>query len=234
MVVAPLQTLATRRLMATSESTRARRFALPDLEDERAESSIQAFLDGPEIRRRRPPRPEDGAVSDRRTGDGSATGSLPGSAAPAVTPGRTRRGVELRSLPGRLEWNAALERESLRARRYGRPASVAIVEIRHERPGMSVEPWLRTLTGPISRALREESRSTDLVARVASTRFQLLLPETNEAGAERLAMRLAGRCREQLRTTAAPVLIRVSVAGTGAGDSLEDALRQALRSIEAA
>jgi GGDEF domain-containing protein len=210
MVVAPLQTLATRRLMATSESTRARRFALPDLEDERAESSIQAFLDGPEIRRRRPARPEDGAVSDRRTG------------------------VELRSLPGRLEWNAALERESLRARRYGRPASVAIVEIRHERPGMSVEPWLRTLTGPISRALREESRSTDLVARVASTRFQLLLPETNEAGAERLAMRLAGRCREQLRTTAAPVLIRVSVAGTGAGDSLEDALRQALRSIEAA
>jgi GGDEF domain-containing protein len=216
-----------RRLKATSESTRARRFALPDLEDERAESSIQAFLDGPEVRRRRPAtRTEEGAAADRRT--------MAGSAGPAVTAGRARRSVELRSLPGRLEWNAALERESLRARRYGRPASVAIVELRHERPGTSVEPWLRTLTGPISRALREESRATDLVARVASTRFQLLLPETNEAGAERLAVRLAGRCREHLRSTAAPVMIRVSVAGTGAGDTLQDALRQALRAIEAA
>ena len=32
--------------MATSESTRARRFALPDLRDERTSESIEAFLEG--------------------------------------------------------------------------------------------------------------------------------------------------------------------------------------------
>jgi len=212
------------RSTATSESSRARRFALPDLDDERAESAIQAFLEGPEVRRRRPiARPNDARPEE-----------TPG--APRVTPPapRARRASELRSLPGRLEWNAALERESLRAGRYGRPASVAIVELRHERPGQSVEPWLRMLAGPIARALLEDSRATDLVARVASARFQLLLPETTEAGAERLAVRLANRCRDHIQTTAAPVTIRVSFAGTRAQDSLQDALRQALRAIEAA
>jgi len=108
------------------------------------------------------------------------------------------------------------------------------VELRHEQPGQSIEPWLRLLAGPIARALREDSRSTDLVARVASTRFQLLLPETNAAGAERLAVRLASRCHDHIRATPAPVGIRVSVAGAGPRDTLEDALRQALRAIEAA
>lgn len=149
-------------------------------------------------------------------------------------PKPARSANELRTLPGRLEWNAAVARESTRAARYGRPAAVAIVELKPDRPGAEVDPWLRTIAGPIARALRQDSRATDLVARVASTRFQMLLPETDEAGASRLAERVSETCRTFIRGTGAPVAVRVCVAGTGLDNSLHEALQDALRAIEAA
>lgn len=142
--------------------------------------------------------------------------------------------MDLRSIPGRLEWNAAMERESARAARYRRPAAVAIVELKPERAGLSVDPWIRTVAGPIARAIRRDSRATDLVARVADARFQILLPETSEAGAEHLAQRVAAACRTVIANAAVPAAVRVSVAGTGMDDTLQDALAHALRSIEAA
>jgi hypothetical protein len=220
------------RPLATSESTRTRRFALPDLVDERTGASIEAFLDGPEIRRRRKvPK----VVADPAPADGAITTALaPSPAAALRATGPARPSTELRTLPGRLEWNAALARESVRAARYARPAAVAIVELKPDRPGGEVEPWLRSLAGPISRALRHDCRATDLVARVASTRFQMLLPETSEEGAAALAERVAEQCRSLIQGTGAPVAVRVSVAGTGLEDTLDDALAHALRSIEAA
>jgi hypothetical protein len=174
--------------MATSESTRARRFALPDLDDERTGESIEAFLEGPEVRRGRPaPRPEMRVAPPPR-----ASGDL-----------RT-------------------------------PAAVAIVELMPDRAGQSLDPWLKSIAGPIARTLRSDSRATDLVARVASTRFQMLLPETSEAGAERLAERVLEGCRTLIESTGAPMSIRVSVAGTGLDTALPAALAEALRSLEAA
>jgi GGDEF domain-containing protein len=122
----------------------------------------------------------------------------------------------------------------VRASRYRRPASVAIVELKAERDGVKIDPFMPALAGPLARAIRQDSRATDLVARVAAARFQLLLPETNEAGAERLAERLAERCRAHIAATGAPVSVRVSVAGTGLDDTLHEALAQALQAIEAA
>lgn len=127
-----------------------------------------------------------------------------------------------------------MERESARAARYRRPAAVAIVELKAQGAAQSVEPWLKSLAGPIARVLRGDSRATDLVARVASARFQILLPETNEAGAERLAERVGAGCRAFIESTGAPVTVRISVAGTGLEASLTDALADALRAIEAA
>ena len=145
-----------------------------------------------------------------------------------------KRSTELRTLPGRLEWNLAMARESARAKRYGNPAAVAIVELRHRDAKTDVTPFMRALAGPISRVLREDTRGTDLVARVATGRFQVLMPETNEAGAERLGERLAAGCRTYIERTGSPVTVRVSVAGTGLQDSLQDALAHALHAIEAA
>lgn len=224
--------LPTRRPKATSESNRARRFALPNLHDERTESSIQAFLEGPDVRRGRPAtrRAEASPADDSTPGDAIAP-SRPTSVAGGEPP---KRPTELRTLPGRLEWNAAMARESGRAKRYGRPASVAIVELRHDDGKIDVSPFMRALAGPISRLLREDTRGTDLVARVATGRFQVLMPETTESGAERLGERLAGGCRAHLERTGSPLNVRVSVAGTGLQDSLQDALAHALRAIEAA
>lgn len=214
--------------MATSESTRARRFALPDLADERTGESIEAFLEGPDVRRRRPP---SRLALDAPGASREADSTVPTAYGPPAAP---RPSADLRRLPGRLEWNAALDRESARAARYRRPASVAIVELKAERANQPVDPFLPSLAGPIARAIREDSRATDLVARVASARFQILLPETTEAGAERLAERVAASCRRHIASTGAPVTVRVSVAGTGLDDSLHEALAHALRTIEAA
>ena len=203
--------------MATSESTRARRFALPDLDDERTGESIEAFLEGPEVRRHRrvPSAPDAALLALRR-------------AAPAPS------STALRTTAGRLEWNAALERESARAARYDRPVSVAIVELKSSRADASIDPWLQAIAGPVARLLRDGSRSTDLVARVASTRFQVLLPETPEEGASHFAERVGAGCRTYVQSTGAPVSVRISVAAANREQSLHEALANALRSIEAA
>jgi GGDEF domain-containing protein len=201
--------------LATSESTRARRFALPDLADERTGESIEAFLEGPNVRH-------------------SRRASRPDPTSRALVPAPPRQAIDLRSMPGRLEWNAALERESARAARYGRPAAVAIVELKPARSGGSMDLWIRTVAGPIARALRHDSRATDLVARVADARFQILLPETSESGAEQLAQRVTVACRAVIERAAVPATVRVSVAGTGVEGTLEDALASALQAIAAA
>ena len=228
----------TRRPLATSESTRARRFALPDLKDERTGESIEAFLEGPDFRRSRPVSRAVVEVPDDEADQQPDLHPVPHAASLDLVaqrvPGPARSSNDLRTLPGRLEWNAAVARESTRAARYGRPAAVAIVELKPDRPGAEVDPWLRTIAGPIARALRQDSRATDLVARVASTRFQMLLPETDEAGAARLAERVAVTCRAFIQGTGAPVAVRVCVAGTGLDNSLHQALEDALRAIEAA
>jgi PleD family two-component response regulator len=141
---------------------------------------------------------------------------------------------DIRTIPGRLEFAAALERESLRSARYGRPASVAIVELIPERQNQSIDIWLRSLAGPVSRTLRQSTRATDLVARVANTRFQVLLPETHEQGAGRFAERLSSACQTSIDTTGAPVAVRVTVAVATPDHSLEEALEHALATIEAA
>ena len=197
--------------------------------DERTEESIEAFLQGPEVRRHR--------CAAKRRRRKPATTQTP-NVAVQVSQSRKvvmpRMATDIRSLPGRLEWNAALERESLRAARYGRPAAVAIVELLSERMNAAVDPWMRVLAGPIATTLRAGSRATDLVARVATTRFQVLLPETPETGAGRFAERISRACRDSIDHAGAPVTLRVSVASATTEHPLHEALADALRSIEAA
>ena len=222
-----------RRTNGARPNGRGRRFALPDMAaDRRADEAIEAFLEGPELRRHKP------APKRRRRKPGApgAQAGAPTSVQVAERPFvvMPRPSTDIRSMPGRLEWNAALERESLRALRYGRPAAVAIVELVGERPNAPVDPWMRILAGPIASTLRGGSRATDLVARVATARFQVLLPETHEAGAGRFAERMTSACRDSIEDAGAPIALRVCVATSTADHSLHEALEEALRSIEAA
>src|SRR5262249_11105252 len=144
--------------------------------------------------------------------------------------GAIRPVTDIRTIPGRLEFGAALERESLRAARYGRPASVAIVELVPERASQQIDIWLRSIAGPVSRTLRQSARSTDLVARMASARFHVLLPETPEAGAGRFAERVSTACQSSIDDAGAPLAVRVTVAVATPDHSLEEALAHALQS----
>ena len=223
--------------MAATRSSRAR-FALPDhgKDDQRVDQAIESFLEGPTVRRNRP------AVRRKRRGYPN-TGSAKPAAGTAVIPvpqpdarrlAVPRPAVDIRTLPGRLEFGAALERESLRSARYGRPASVAIVELIPERQNQAIDVWLRSLAGPVSRTLRQSTRMTDLGARMANARFQVLLPETAEAGAGRFAERLSSVCQTSIDAAGAPVAVRVTVAVASPDHSLQEALEHALQSIEAA
>jgi GGDEF domain-containing protein len=325
--------------VATSRSTRARRFALPDHgDDDRTVESIEAFLDGPEVRRHRPPirRPRKGypntGSANGATAPGAGTDAKPAakgqpgtngrngtagtngtagpndksnetpksseaatngangtadetpksseaptngtngeagtngtagpndksdetpksseaatngasaSASTAVVPApdsaattyAVRPVTDIRTIPGRLEFNTALERESMRAARYGRPAAVAIVELVPVRVNQAIDIWLRSLAGPVSRTLRQSTRATDLVARVANARFQVLLPETPQTGAGRFAERVTSACQTSIDETGAPVSVRVTIAAATPEHSLHEALTSALQSIEAA
>jgi hypothetical protein len=224
----------------TPRSTRPRRFALPPEHgsDDRAVEAIEAFLEGPSVRRHRPPVKRRPRKSYPNTGSNQRP--KPAAAVVAATEPDPRRGlavhrpIDLRTLPGRLEFGAALERESLRSARYGRPACVAIVELVPERQSQQIDVWLHSLAGPVSRTLRQGARATDLVARTANARFQVLLPETAEAGAGRFAERISSACQRSIDATGAPVAVRVTVAVSTPDHSLEEALAHALQSIEAA
>jgi GGDEF domain-containing protein len=297
--------------VAPSRSSRARRFALPDHgDDDRTVESIEAFLDGPEVRRHRPPirRPRKGypntgsqnGTAPKNTGSANGTtapgaGSDPkaatngnvsangkagangkaeanGKAVASGTPEangtadkapksseaptngaspsastavvnapqstattyQARPATDIRTIPGRLEFNTALERESLRAGRYGRPAAVAIVELVPVRVNQAIDIWLRSLAGAVSRTLRQGTRATDLVARVANARFQVLLPETPETGAGLFAERVTTACQSSIDESGAPVSVRVTIAAATPEHSLHEALNNALQSIEAA
>jgi hypothetical protein len=225
--------------LAATRSSRARRFALPDhgKDDQRVDQAIESFLEGPPVRRNRPAvrrKPRKGYPNT-----GSAKRPAGGAVVPAPAPDARRMAVprppvDIRTLPGRLEFGAALERESMRAARYGRPASVAIVELIPERQNQAVDVWLRSLAGPVSRTLRQSTRATDLVARTANARFQVLLPETPEHGAGRFAERVSTACQTSIDAAGAPVAVRVTVAVATPDHSLQEALEHALASIEAA
>ena len=198
--------------MASSAASRARRFALPDMVDERAGESIEAFLHG---RTRKP-----------------KTALVP--AVEAQVHARTGDAVALRTMPGRIEWNAAVERESARGARYERPTAIAILELQPLRASATMDSWLRVHAAPVGQVLLRSSRATDVVARVASTRFQVLLPETTAEAANDYVERIVGECQEQLQGLGAPLKLTASVAASSADVPLRDALSQALSAIEAA
>ena len=177
--------------MASPERSRARRFALPELADERAGHVIEAFLDGRHARRSRPTPVED----------------------PAPAPANP-----LAALASRLDWNEALRREAARGRRYRRHAAIVVLAARPTvgttdgtEPPEHVADWLRRAAGPIAHVLRRGVRSTDLISRAGEARFQLLLPESGERAAAALAERLIADCEVWLSAAGAPVALEAAV-----------------------
>jgi hypothetical protein len=176
------------------------RFVMPtEHQDERVGEVIEAFLDGPPVGARSAPRPP--------------------------RPRRTLRSVRKPiPLDTRPDWDAALRHEDARMARYARPASVLVVRVEVARAGS-----LDRLGARVGDIVREHARETDRVTRAAADRFQVLLPETDEAEAEVLADRIRAACAERLIGPAGSVPEVVVVPASPAhGQTLRDALSAAL------
>jgi diguanylate cyclase (GGDEF)-like protein len=186
--------------MAVPDPNRARRFALPDLDDARGDESIDAFVTGPKRRRGRP------------TTDVASGG---------------RREDPLVRLDNRITWHEALRRESARSERYRRPASVVVLGAEF-RPGIDVsEASMDRLVRPIAHVLARATRETDHVTRAGDARFMVLLPETAEHDAAQFAERIVEDCEVWLAATRTPVYLRVTVAAATTDQTLEEAFERA-------
>lgn len=186
---------------------RSTKFVLPDhhhdeVADERSAEHIEAFIAGL------------GGGSDHKT-----TGRTWGRRRRKA---RDRRPVELDT---RSDWLAALQHESARAARYGRPASVLLVEPRDRQPAAEAQ----RISDHITAAIRAEARETDRATRVGLTSFRVLLPETDP----RSAALVAGRLSRAVVATAdlgTPLLdLRIDVISAHRSGSIGDALAAAER-----
>lgn len=124
---------------------------------------------------------------------------------------RVRRPIELETRP---DWLTALRHEAARQERYGRPASVLLIEL-----AAATDELARCVADTI----RAEARETDRAVRYASTSFRLLLPETGERAARAVAQRID-----------LALGVRVADLGDGAGVSIDVVSQPGSGSLEEA
>jgi diguanylate cyclase (GGDEF)-like protein len=142
----------------------------------------------------------------------------------------------LTGLPNRRQFMKAGEQMLEQVRRYGRAASLLLIDLDHfntinDRYGHAAgDAVLRVVAG----LLLKHQRGADLPARLGGEEFAMLLPETDLAGAVAQAERLRAAC-EALRVDLpggvfAPVSLTMSLGAAGCGPddrSLDDVLRRA-------
>jgi hypothetical protein len=190
--------------MPVSDSTRARRFSLPDLADERVDEAISSFLKGPEQRRGRP-----GPLGVAASGD-----------------------HPFAALETRIAWTEAVRRETARSIRYRRPSAVMVIAGEATARTPEAAGWLSRVAAPIAHVVQRGIRETDLITRTGEARFQVLLPETTGREAAHIAERVIADCEIWLRAAEAPIIVRAASSGTTAHTTLDAALERAVEAIE--
>ena len=138
---------------------------------------------------------------------------------------RPRRPLELDTRP---DWNRAMRYESSRHARYGRPASVLLIELGGGPDATSVEQNARGLANLI----RAEVRETDRAVRTGPASFRMLLTETSARAARHVAGRLDRAFHDECARTPAQPSLRIEIAAPTRGESLEDAVLAAERRLD--
>jgi len=135
----------------------------------------------------------------------------------AATEARVRRPIELETRP---DWMTAFRYEAARHARYGRPASVVLIELRgHVPPG--VNDRFAKLVGE---AIVAEARETDRAVRLGARSFRVLLPETGSRAAKSLVARLGRAVETRMNGHAGVVELRIEVATASRTGTLEQAV----------
>lgn len=122
---------------------------------------------------------------------------------------------------------AAFLHEASRHARYGRPASVLLLELARRPDG----PSLDRVAHALAELIRTDARETDRAVRTGPSSFRLLMPETGARAARQAGARLERAY--QLASAGGPDRpdLRIEVAAPSRGGSLEDALAEAERRL---
>jgi len=128
-----------------------------------------------------------------------------------------------------LAWEEAIRHEEARAARYGRPATVVVVELEglERLADLLGEEAAEKLIAPVAETLRRNSRTADCVARVGRARFWVLMPETDELAAINYVERIRDSADMWLEAGAVAVRVAIGWASAPAHGSLADAMRLA-------
>jgi GGDEF domain-containing protein len=140
----------------------------------------------------------------------------------SATVDRERRPIELETRP---DWTRAFRHEGARHARYGRSASVVLIDL-----GGPIEASAADrVAARLADAIRSEARETDRAVRVGALSFRILLPDTGGRAARRFAERLdsAFRTRSGGEDSPGGVTLCVEIATPARAASLEAALAEA-------
>ncbi|MBI2874638.1 MAG: sensor domain-containing diguanylate cyclase [Firmicutes bacterium] len=128
-----------------------------------------------------------------------AAGHLAGSIRLAQKYAAARRAAfedELTDLPNYRYFYQRLHEEIARAKRYGRPLTVVVIDVDELKP---INDRFGHLAGDAAlketaRALKESVRATDMVARYGGDEFTIIMPETGKQAAESVMERVKRIC----------------------------------------
>lgn len=124
------------------------------------------------------------------------------------------------ALDTRPDWMTAFRHEAARHARYGRPASVLIIELRGQAPA-GVNDRVAHAVGD---AIRAEARETDRAVRIGARSFRVLLPETSGRAARTLVERLGRAVGAGANGSADQIEVRIEVATASRTGTLEQAV----------
>jgi len=150
------------------------------------------------------------------------TGAASGDVFSTAPANRTDRLTET-LLPG--EWNRILTDEDARIHRYGRPATIVLIELDGFDGFVSAlgQPAGDRVLVAVADTLKRHARSSDHVARLGPGRFGLLLPETGEVEAINLTERMRSLCELWLASSAIALHLAIGWASPAADAGLADA-----------
>jgi diguanylate cyclase (GGDEF)-like protein len=188
-------------------------------EGERVETTIASFLTGGATTATPPPAPAPAAAE-----------------APPPAPAQAPRPIaHLTPRPsgpaadGTLDWEVRVRDEEARLARYRRPVSVVLVELDGlgrlaERLGPDAA---ERIVPPVGQTLVRGARAADHVARIGTSRFAILLPETDEIQAINYVERVRAECDRWLAAGAVSMRLAIGWACPTPGGDLRTATRLA-------
>jgi diguanylate cyclase (GGDEF)-like protein len=130
---------------------------------------------------------------------------------------------------GPATWAKRLTEENARVQRYGRAATVVLVELAGvdrlaERLGPDAA---ERLIPPIGTTMRRQARSADSLARLSPTRFAVLLPDTDEVKAINYVERVRAACDVWLEAGAVSLRLSMGWAEINANQPVDPAVQTA-------